>query len=143
MGLEASDSDSLFQKTYHGAQRGTRALSAGSLCRRKYLFNTLGISELTSSQMFGFKHTMKNLDHNDHKVQRSRLYGRLLQVNGPIQLAQLYPNIESRLESVLLAQLKQGRQTSDGWTSVPLASTVRTVASQMMGVIFFGDIVCE
>jgi hypothetical protein len=93
--------------------------------------------------MFGFKHTMKNLDHNDHKVQRSRLYGRLLQVNGPIQLAQLYPNIESRLESVLLAQLKQGRQTSDGWTSVPLASTVRTVASQMMGVIFFGDIVCE
>jgi hypothetical protein len=55
---------------------------------------------------------MNNLDHNDHKVQRSRLYGRLLQVNGPMQLAQLYPNIEARLEKVLLEQLKQGRQTN-------------------------------
>jgi hypothetical protein len=30
-----------------------------------------------------------------------------------------------------------------GWTSVPLAATTRKVASQMMGVIFFGENVCE
>ena len=109
--------------------------------------------------MFGFKHTMNNLDHNDHKVQRSRLYGRLLQVNGPVQLVQLYPNINARLESVLNIQLRAGRRTDGrplspepaislirnalGWTSIPLAATVRKVASQMMGVIFFGDNLCN
>ncbi|GFG08449.1 hypothetical protein IFM5058_03929 [Aspergillus udagawae] len=34
------------------------------------------------ADMFCFKHTMNKLDYHDHKVARSRLYGRLLQVNG-------------------------------------------------------------
>jgi hypothetical protein len=58
--------------------------------------------------MFGFKHTMNNLDHNDHKVARSRLYGRLLQVKGSAHLAALYPALAARVASSFEAELQKG-----------------------------------
>ncbi|GIJ83281.1 hypothetical protein Asppvi_002100 [Aspergillus pseudoviridinutans] len=60
------------------------------------------------ADMFGFKHTMNKLDHHDHKVARSRLYGRLLQVNGPTNLAKLYPHLQKRLEQSLAQELEAG-----------------------------------
>lgn len=61
--------------------------------------------------MFGFKHTMNKLEHNtsDHKVIRTRLYGRLLQVNGPIHLNTLYPVLLTRLDRSLNRELHNGR----------------------------------
>jgi cytochrome P450 len=90
------------------------------------------------ADMFGFKHTMNNLDHHDHRIARSRLYGRLLQVSGPTHLAKLYPYIQGRLVKSLEHELEQGKSTSRS-ISVPIAQTVRTVASRMMGLIFFGE----
>lgn len=58
--------------------------------------------------MFGFKHTMGGLEHNDHKVQRSRLYGRLLEVNGPKQIAALYPYLQVTMENDLQNELRKG-----------------------------------
>jgi len=61
--------------------------------------------------MFGFKHTMNKLQHNtsDHKVVRTRLYGRLLQVNGPGHLNALYPHLVARLDSSLSRELAEAR----------------------------------
>jgi hypothetical protein len=64
--------------------------------------------------MFGFKHTMNNLEHNtnDHKVIRTRLYSRLLQVNGPVHLQALYPHLLAQLEHSLTGELfKKGMFT--------------------------------
>ncbi|KAF7165201.1 hypothetical protein CNMCM5623_009467 [Aspergillus felis] len=90
------------------------------------------------ADMFGFKHTMNKLDHHDHKVARSRLYGRLLQVNGPTNLAKLYPHLQKRLEQSLAHELEAGVST-DGSVSIPIAQTVRRLASRMNSLIFFGE----
>ncbi len=52
---------------------------------------------------------MSGLDHHDHKVARSRLYGRLLQVNGPAHLRQLYPLLRADLDKQLEMQLKSSK----------------------------------
>lgn len=65
---------------------------------------------LTYEQMFGFKYNMNNLDHNEQKVARSRLYGRVLQVNGPSQLAAIYPFLQARLEKSFAAESTTGRR---------------------------------
>jgi hypothetical protein len=57
---------------------------------------------------------MNQLDHHDHKVLRTRLYSRLLQVNGPAQLQQLFPHVEKRLQTKLGLELGQGRRHSNG-----------------------------
>lgn len=63
--------------------------------------------------MFGFKHTMNKLEHNtsDHKVIRTRLYSRVLQVNGPNHLSSLYPHLLAQLDSSLAKELRSGRAT--------------------------------
>ena len=101
---------------------------------------------------------MNNLDHHDHKVARSRLYGRLLQVNGPGQLSTLYPFLISRLESSFEVEICRGQPVGsmsiprilidqlsnqqDG-ISIPIASTVRRLASKTMSLIFFGEKICK
>lgn len=90
------------------------------------------------ADMFGFKYNMNNLDHNEHKVVRSRLYGRVLQVNGPSQLAAIYPFLQARLEKSFAAESASGRR-SDGCLSVRLASITRKVISHMMSLAFFGN----
>lgn len=63
--------------------------------------------------MFGFKHTMNKFEHNtsDHKVIRTRLYSRLLQINGPAHLNVLYPLLLVRMDSSLKRELHSGRAT--------------------------------
>ena len=58
--------------------------------------------------MFGFKHTMNGFDHHEQKVARTRLFGRLLQVNGPLNLARLYPYLQQKLVTGLEAELQKG-----------------------------------
>lgn len=64
---------------------------------------------LIRGQMFGFKYTMDSFNHNEQNVARSRLFGRVLQVNGPSQLAALYPYLQSRLERLFSSELELGR----------------------------------
>ncbi|KAI9924226.1 hypothetical protein MW887_007176 [Aspergillus wentii] len=90
------------------------------------------------ADMFGFKHTMNNLDHHDHKVARTRLYGRLLQVNGPGNLTGLYPYLQRRVEGTLDGLLKaQGR--AKGAVSIQVTQLTKVLASRLMGVVFFGQ----
>lgn len=108
--------------------------------------------------MFGFKHTMDGLDHNDHKVHRSRLYGRLLEINGPKQIAVLYPYIQSTMEKHLQTEVQKGILSKGrcltinrrnvliynvGWTSVRLAPMIRHVLANMMSLVFFGENICK
>lgn len=64
--------------------------------------------------MFGFKHTMNGIDHNslDHKLIRTRLYARLLQVNGPIYLQNLFPLLKEKVNATLDVELKKGKKLS-------------------------------
>lgn len=64
-------------------------------------FILLGYADYT--QMFGFKHNMNKYEHNtdDHKLVRTRLFSRVLQVNGPAHLQALYPHLISRLHEGL------------------------------------------
>lgn len=64
--------------------------------------------------MFGFKHNLNNLDHNESKLIRSRLYGRVLQVNGPSQLYGLYPALQKVLKRSLGEELGKGRTVGSG-----------------------------
>jgi hypothetical protein len=62
--------------------------------------------------MFGFKHTMNGIDHNSpaNRVLRTRLYARLLQVNGPIYLDNLFPFLKEKLGKTLQVELNNGRK---------------------------------
>lgn len=41
---------------------------------------------------------MNNLDHNEHKVVRTRLYSRILQVQGPANLQRLFTSLQIRMQ---------------------------------------------
>ncbi|KAH8889144.1 cytochrome P450 [Thozetella sp. PMI_491] len=88
------------------------------------------------ADMFGFKHTMNNLEHNtsDHKVIRTRLYKRLLQVNGPVHLNMLYTHLLARFDTSFRRELSNGRDIS-----LPMAQTSRRLASRLMSLMFFGE----
>lgn len=88
--------------------------------------------------MFGFKHTMNGIDHHEVNALRSRLYGRLIQVQGQANLPRIYPYLHKRLCRSLDERLHIGRLTGDG-ISLPVADTARVLASCLMRVIFFGE----
>ncbi|KAJ3571855.1 hypothetical protein NPX13_g5235 [Xylaria arbuscula] len=93
------------------------------------------------ADMFGFKHTMDKLEHNtsDHKVIRTRLYSRVLQVMGPDHLNSLYPNLVDHLKNDLNRVLRHGASPKDG-ISLPVAQTARQLASGLMSLMFFGEV---
>ena len=64
--------------------------------------------------MFGFKHTLNKFNHNEAKLIRSRLYGRLLHVQGPEILAGLYPYIQKKLTSSLEEELQAAQPAGPG-----------------------------
>ncbi|KAF2867713.1 cytochrome P450 [Massariosphaeria phaeospora] len=90
------------------------------------------------ADMFGFKHTLNNFDHNEVTAQKSRLFGRLIQVNGVANLPKMFPFLAKRVNESLDQQIKLGK-AQQGGVSVPIAQTIRTVTSRVMGVIFFGE----
>lgn len=109
--------------------------------------------------MFGFKHNMNKYEHNTnaYRALRTRLFSRVLQVNGPTHLSALYPRLLAQLDSSLAKELHNGRAlngetfnknifeictmlTSElGGTCLPVAQTVRLMASKLMSVMFFGE----
>jgi cytochrome P450 len=91
--------------------------------------------------MFGFKHTMGNLEHDriDHKVVRNRFNNRLLEVKGPAHLETLYPNFVSRFQDSWDKALKNGRAVHGGGISLPAANTCRHLSTRMISLIFFGE----
>lgn len=109
--------------------------------------------------MFGFKHTMNKYEHNTNafRALRTRLFSRVLQVNGPNHLSALYPRLLAQLDSSLTKELHNGcalngeifnKNTFEidmmltfglGGTCVPVAQTVRRMASKLMSVMFFGE----
>lgn len=111
-------------------------------------------------QMFGFKHTMNKYEHNTNafRALRTRLFSRVLQVNGPTHLSSLYPRLLAQLDSSLTKELQNGRVLNcETWnkntfdidmmltselagTSLPVAQTVRRMASKLMSIMFFGEI---
>jgi len=92
------------------------------------------------ADMFGFKHTMNGIDHNSpaNRLVRTRLYSRLLQVNGPIYLENLFPFLKQKLDKTLQAELNKGKKV-EGGLSIPVASTARRLSSKLMAVVFYGD----
>ncbi|KAI1800744.1 cytochrome P450 [Daldinia bambusicola] len=122
----------------------------GSTTPAFILFTKKQIAELSEAtclsqraayaDMFGFKHTMNKLEHNpsNHKVIRTRLYSRLLQVNGPVHLAALYPHLLDQFDSSLAKEFQNGR-ILDGGISLPIAETARRLVSKLMSLMFFGD----
>lgn len=116
-------------------------------------------AELTISQMFGFKHTMNKYEHNTNafRALRTRLFSRVLQVNGPTHLSALYPRLLAQLDISLTKELHNGRAlngetfnkntfeidmrltSASGGTSLPVAQTVRHMASKLMSIMFFGE----
>ncbi|KAI0904222.1 cytochrome P450 [Ustulina deusta] len=93
------------------------------------------------ADMFGFKHTMDKLEHNtsDHKVIRTRLYSRVLQVMGPDHLNFLYPYLLARLDNNLDKVFRHGFVSKDR-ISLAVAQTARQLASNLMGLMFFGEV---
>ena len=55
--------------------------------------------------MFGLKYHINNMDHNEQTNLRTRLYGKVLRLNAPEQLAVMYPALRLRLESSFGAEL--------------------------------------
>ncbi|KAF2267498.1 cytochrome P450 [Lojkania enalia] len=90
------------------------------------------------ADMFGFKHTLNGYDHHEVNTAKSRLFGRLLQVQGTANLPKVFPFLTKRLNESLGVQLRQGKLTPNG-ISLPVANTVRVLASRLMGVTFFGE----
>ncbi|PVH92176.1 cytochrome P450 [Periconia macrospinosa] len=90
------------------------------------------------ADMFGFKHTMNNFNHNEVAKAKSRLLGRLIQVQGVNHLPKIFPCLVKRAEQSLEEQLTLGKVCSDG-ISLPVACTVRALTSRVMGVLFFGE----
>ncbi|KAF2825057.1 cytochrome P450 [Ophiobolus disseminans] len=88
--------------------------------------------------MFGFKHTLNNFNHDEVAQVKSRLLGRLLQIQGVNNLPKIFPYLVKRVEQSLAEQTALGKTTPDG-VSLPIASTVRTMASRVMSVLFFGE----
>ena len=88
--------------------------------------------------MFGFKHTMNNLDHNEQRISRSRLYGRVLNVNGPKQLTSLFTDLQQVGIDAFNVELQKGKQVGPS-KSIKLASSVRRTVSRMMCRAFFGE----
>jgi hypothetical protein len=56
--------------------------------------------------MFGFKHTLNNLDHNEINTRKSRLFSRVLQVRVPAQFRELYPCLYRHLRAFLDMELQ-------------------------------------
>ncbi|KAH8700861.1 putative cytochrome P450 [Talaromyces proteolyticus] len=91
------------------------------------------------ADMFGFKHTMNKFDHNELNIIKSRLFGRVLNVNGPSQLVRLYPVLQKRLLSFLDGELEVLAIPDSRSILIPLASTAKVLSSRLMGVMFFGE----
>lgn len=88
--------------------------------------------------MFGFKYTLNNFNHNEVAQVKSRLLGRLIQVQGVNHLPKIFPYLVKRVEQSLDEQVALGKTHPDG-ISLPVACTVRTITSRVMGVLFFGE----
>ncbi|KAL4947594.1 cytochrome P450 [Aspergillus filifer] len=85
------------------------------------------------ADMFGFKHTLNGLDGNEVNTRRSRLFSRVLQVQGPAQFQELYPYLHRHMKIFVDAQLPSDTR------SIRLALFSETVLSRLMGVWFFGE----
>lgn len=109
--------------------------------------------------MFGFKHTLNNFNHNEVTLQKSRLFGRLIQVNGVSNLPKIYPYLANRVDESIAEMVNLGKvdesmskcrypimtiltRSYTGGISLPVAQTVRTIASRAMCVLFFGEKLC-
>lgn len=62
--------------------------------------------------MFGFKHTLNNFNHNELNSQKSRLFSRLIQVNGVQNLPKLFPHVEKRVAESLNELLSRAKPTA-------------------------------
>ncbi|KAL4919864.1 cytochrome P450 [Aspergillus aurantiobrunneus] len=91
------------------------------------------------ADMFGFRFTINGLDHNEVNSRRSRLYSRVLLVQGPAQLPSLYMYLCRNLRAALDVELQGGVPVSPGTVSVKLAALSERVLSRLMSVWFFGE----
>ncbi|KAL4976056.1 cytochrome P450 [Aspergillus desertorum] len=87
------------------------------------------------ADMFGFRHTLNNLDHDEVNTRRARLFSRVLQVRVPAQFRELYSCLYRNLRAFMDLEL----QAEEGTRSVRLASMSERLLSRLMGVWFFGE----
>jgi len=90
------------------------------------------------ADMFGFKHTLNGFNHNEVAGVKSRLLGRLIQVQGLGNLPKIFPYLNKRVQRSLDEQVALGKNGPDG-VNLPVASTIRIVTSRVMAVLFFGE----
>ncbi|KAL4816098.1 cytochrome P450 [Aspergillus spinulosporus] len=104
------------------------------------------------ADMFGFRHTLNNLDHNEINTRKSRLFSRVLQVRVPAQFRELYPCLYRNLKAFLDMEIQAGGTLAlalstvsnlgveqEGIASAGLASLSERLLSRLMGVWFFGE----
>ncbi|KAE9372172.1 cytochrome P450 [Stipitochalara longipes BDJ] len=85
--------------------------------------------------IFGFKHTLGGMDLEEQKVARTRLFGRVLR-DGQKDFPILFHLLQERLEKHI--RFKLGSEPN-GWISIPLARSLRSIVTDLMGVVFFGE----
>ncbi|KAK3167686.1 hypothetical protein OEA41_010813 [Lepraria neglecta] len=95
------------------------------------------ITKAENTKMFGLKYHINNMDHNEQTNLRTRLYGKVLRLNAPEQLAVMDPALRLRLESSFEAELFSGQMR--GESVVALAPMIRKVTSGLMALLFFGE----
>jgi hypothetical protein len=67
-----------------------------------------------SIQMFGFKNTLSNFNHNEIAAHRSRLFSLILSVRGKGHLRQVSPYLHKRMEIFVENELSPRPATANG-----------------------------
>ncbi|KAE8168177.1 cytochrome P450 [Aspergillus tamarii] len=91
------------------------------------------------ADMFGFKSTLSNFNHNEINSSRSRLFGLILSVRGAGHLRNLSSLLQRRAQKFLDNELSQPPVNSSEPIHVGLAETCKLFNSRLMAVIFFGE----
>ncbi|KAL2793385.1 cytochrome P450 [Aspergillus keveii] len=86
-------------------------------------------------QMFGFKNTLNGFDHTEVNTRKTRLFARVLLVNGPNQLENIYANLRNKCTTMIEHELAASPQVG--------GSACQRLTAGLMGIIFFGEKICR
>ncbi|KAJ5929280.1 cytochrome P450 [Penicillium verhagenii] len=101
--------------------------------------NTALSQRAVYADMFGFKNTLSNFNHNEIAAHRSRLFSLILSVRGKGHLRQVSPYLYKRMETFIEKELSSAPVTARGSIKIVLADTCKVVNSRLMAVAFFGE----
>ncbi|KAJ5901049.1 cytochrome P450 [Penicillium tannophilum] len=101
--------------------------------------NTALSQRAVYADMFGFKNTLSNFNHNEIAAHRSRLFSLILSVRGKGHLRQVSPYLHKRMEIFVENELSPRPVMAKESIKIGLADTCKLVNSRLMAVAFFGE----